>query len=204
MSVILVQCGQCGNQLGFSILDALYSHLKPQGQHSPYSDDMRAFFRPSDDSVEAGLGFFGQSDYDHQNNSTINPSKLIARAICIDTEPKVVNNIYEKSCNKSHLGWEYNHENVLYRHGGAGNNWALGYQMCSGDFLLAIINAIIKEIKLSYINGNGPPLLLIVHSKCKPCVLRPLSFVFYVVNCMQFRFACSVLFSIAKHRHRSN
>jgi len=30
-------------------------------------------------------------------------------------------------------GWGYDLRSVVYRHGGAGNNWALGYQMASSS-----------------------------------------------------------------------
>ena len=49
---------------------------------------------------------------------------------------------------------------MLYRHGGAGNNWAMGYQMCSGDFLDSSINCLRRELECC----DLPPMLLTIHS----------------------------------------
>jgi len=135
MAVIFCQAGQCGNQLGFSILDSLYRHLKP----SDDADHMETFFRES--------------------VSSSRQSRLFARAVCIDTEPKVVNECLSRSKREKHT-WSYHTPNMLYRHGGAGNNWAMGYQMCSGDFLDSSINCLRRELECC----DLPPMLLTIHS----------------------------------------
>jgi tubulin delta len=182
MSVIFVQAGQCGNQLGFALYDTLFKHLWSKGGKGCYNSDLESFFRPNDDSADAGLAFFGKeyasssSDYSHTSQddsnmtkskgsatspSSFNIPKLRARAVCVDTEPKVVTDIYHKSMSSTHqYPWSYSSTNVLYRHGGAGNNWALGYQMLSGEFLQTILNAIKKEIE----ECLSPPIILIIHS----------------------------------------
>ena len=47
-----------------------------------------------------------------------------------------------------------------YRHGGAGNNWALGYQMASGEFLQKSIDLITREIE----HCDYAKTLVIMHS----------------------------------------
>lgn len=135
MSVILCNTGQCGNQLGYCILDSLYEHLKVT--ESGCDDYMENFFRETSSKRNGGMQ---------------------ARAVCIDTEPKVVNECLWRS--KMENKWSYDTANILYRHGGAGNNWAMGYQMCSGDFLDASLNCIRRELEFC----DQPPLLLTVHS----------------------------------------
>ena len=163
MSIINVHTGQCGNQLGFAVLDSLYQHLRNLGTPGEYNTELEAFFRPSDTGFEAGMGFFG--DYYSTNTNAEaagrergSSAKLRARAVCVDTEPKVVNSVYSLSC--ANDGWEYDASNVLYRHGGAGNNWALGYQMCSGTFLEEAICAVRRELEAC----ERAPCLLVSHS----------------------------------------
>ncbi len=153
MSIISVQTGQCGNQLGFALLESLYAHLRTSVTPGEYNAELDSFFRPADSGFDASMGFFG--DYYTDGAS---PVKLRARAVCVDTEPKVVNSIYSRSC--ANAGWEYSSENVLYRHGGAGNNWALGYQMCSGDFLEEALCAVRRELEAC----ERTPCILIEHS----------------------------------------
>ena len=131
MSFIFVDTGQCGNQLGCCILDSLYQHL----QHDPFH--VEAFFRTS-----------------HFKSET----RRYARAVSIDTEPKEINECLQRV--KDRKSWLFDAKSVVYRHGGAGNNWALGYEMCSGDFLETALNCIRRELEMC----NRPPSLLITHS----------------------------------------
>lgn len=117
---VFVETGQCGNQLGFSLLDSLFSHL---------SDC-------NDENADMPLDTF------FHHSSTGKPT---ARAVCLDTEPKVIN----ESLQKAHKGsrWRIDPRSVAYRHGGAGNNWALGYEMASGEFLDTSINLVRRELE---------------------------------------------------------
>jgi tubulin delta len=116
-NTIFVASGQCGNQVGYELINNLYSHLQDD------RDNIDCFFRPS----------------------RANPSKAYARIVCLDTEPKVIQSCMSKS--RANHSWLIDPKSVAYRHGGAGNNWALGYSMCSGDFLEIAINAIRREIE---------------------------------------------------------
>jgi tubulin delta len=163
MSMICVQAGQCGNQVGLSLLNALYDHISPLSVEGNYNAELEAFFRPTDDNPDSRLGFFGDY-YTTPGNSHlnlynyINAPKLKARAVCIDTEPKVVNSIYNTS--RTQRGWEYESMNVLYRHGGAGNNWALGYQMCTGTLLEEALDSVRRELE----QCDRVPFILELHS----------------------------------------
>ena len=134
MSFIFCNVGQCGNQLGYSLLNSVHEHLNVDTA----GDDLESFFRES--------------------STRQNSDRLVARAVCIDTEPKVVNECLWRS--RREADWSLEAGNVVYRHGGAGNNWAMGYQMCSGDFLEASLNCIRRELESCHL----PPLLVTIHS----------------------------------------
>ena len=116
MAVVTINVGQCGNQLGFDVLNSLFDNLKGD------IGDIDVFFRSS------------------------LSERQIARTVCLDTEPKVVLNSIQKSQKKE---WAYDANHCVFRHGGAGNNWAMGYQMCSGEFLEKSIDSI-RFVEISF------------------------------------------------------
>lgn len=85
--------------------------------------------------------------------------RLIARAVCLDTEPKVINSCLALT-NATSSPWQYDRLSVAYQHGGAGNNWSLGYSMLTGDFLDTAINAIRRQLE----HCDAVPCLLFLHS----------------------------------------
>ena len=91
--MITVHAGQCGNQLGYCILDSLYDHIK-QGEDVKALDH---FFRKSEKR-----------------------KKWVARSVCLDTEPKVIHECFERA--KHTKDWIFNESGAAYEHGGAGNN----------------------------------------------------------------------------------
>ncbi|KAJ3298245.1 gamma-tubulin [Borealophlyctis nickersoniae] len=104
--IITLQAGQCGNQIGqefWSLLCAEHG-ISPDGI-------LEEFATEGGDRKDV---FFYQADDDH----------YIPRAILVDLEPRVINNILS-----SPYANLYNPENVFLsaEGGGAGNNWAQGY-----------------------------------------------------------------------------
>ena len=61
---------------------------------------------------------------------------------------------------KRECSWTFDKASLAYRHGGAGNNWALGYSMCSGEFLEASLNCIRRELEYC----ENPTSLVTLHS----------------------------------------
>ena len=141
----------------------------------PDPDDhgMQILFRSNEENVSA--------------NSAGASSRWTARAVCVDTEPKVVLSCMEatkqqqqprqfssskRASNLNHqahyMGWGYDLAGVAYRHGGAGNNWALGYKMAGGgatagsqEFLQQILDGCLRrEIE----RCDNPTALCIIHS----------------------------------------
>ncbi|KAL7413996.1 gamma tubulin [Mrakia frigida] len=104
--IITIQAGQCGNQIGTEFWQRLCA------EHGISKDGiLEDFATEGGDRKDV---FFYQADDEH----------YIPRAILVDTEPRVINNI--KSSPFANL---YNPENIYTTAdgGGAGNNWAMGY-----------------------------------------------------------------------------
>ena len=142
MSCVLVQAGQCGNQLGYAILEKLFSHF----------DDEKLSTSKSNTDKQKEI-FFRYQD----NKKT--QIKYIARAVCFDTEPKVINECVRKA--NINQNWAYDNKSLSYLHGGAGNNWAQGYEMCcSDDFLIKSIDCVRRELEYC----DYSPFLLISQS----------------------------------------
>ncbi|XP_028320705.1 tubulin delta chain isoform X2 [Gouania willdenowi] len=101
MSVVSVQLGQCGNQVGQELFDVLCSDAQ-DGQRNKY----RAI------SCER---FFHQTDR----------GELEARAVLIDMEPKVINRCVSRATKCSR--WSYGSSSHFSQKQGSGNNWANGF-----------------------------------------------------------------------------
>lgn len=96
-SCVFIDTGQCGNQLGYTLLDSLYDHIVPpilKKEFEKVPNDLDFFFRKSR-----------------------NGSKLYSRSVCLDTEPKVINECLTRSRQRSHK-WELDPKSIAYLHGG--------------------------------------------------------------------------------------
>ncbi|TPX35140.1 hypothetical protein SmJEL517_g02387 [Synchytrium microbalum] len=104
--IISLQVGQCGNQIGQEFWAGLCAEhgISPDGI-------LEEFATEGGDRKDV---FFYQADDEH----------YIPRAILLDLEPRVINNILQ-----SRYANLYNPENIFLSTdgGGAGNNWAAGY-----------------------------------------------------------------------------
>lgn len=84
MSVVTIQLGQCGNQTGTDLFDTLINDATTPQLYSNSSSSLNNDYREG--VIER---FFSQSNVPDE---TIN-----ARAVMIDTEPKVINQCYLKA-----------------------------------------------------------------------------------------------------------
>ncbi|CAF1318427.1 unnamed protein product [Adineta ricciae] len=114
MSCIVLQLGQCGNQVGQHVFDTLVednqTHVNAAKSTITNRSSVDEYVRNSLDR------FFIQYD-----------NKLIARALAIDTELKVIEQLTnEKAQAKRH--WHYEKKCVFEGRLGSGNNWACGYR----------------------------------------------------------------------------
>ncbi|KAF7663125.1 hypothetical protein LDENG_00217940 [Lucifuga dentata] len=101
MSIVTVQLGQCGNQVGEELFDIICNAAQ-DGQRKAFSTA----------STER---FF------HQNTHGV----LVARAVLIDMEPKVINHSMIKAAKSGR--WRYGDMSHFSQKQGSGNNWANGY-----------------------------------------------------------------------------
>ncbi|TNN69797.1 Tubulin delta chain [Liparis tanakae] len=101
MSIVTVQLGQCGNQVGYELFDVLCGDAL-EGQRRVYS--------------AAGCERFF-----HQTTR----GELVARAVLIDMEPKVINQSMSRA-SRSGM-WSYGETAHFSQKQGSGNNWANGY-----------------------------------------------------------------------------
>lgn len=108
MSIITVQVGQCGNQIGQCLFSELALEFsKPGGAYG--SSSWLPFFRCNESmSMMKAIR-----------------STPIARSILIDMEPKAVNCVMAQAQAKS---WRYARNRVFLSQSGCGNNWAAGYK----------------------------------------------------------------------------
>ncbi|CAF0785300.1 unnamed protein product [Rotaria sordida] len=114
MSCIILQLGQCGNQVGQCVFDTLIEDNLTHSNQTKLSitndSSINDYIRHSLDR------FFIQYE-----------NKLTARALVIDTELKVIEQLMnEKSQSKRH--WSYEKKCVIEGRLGSGNNWACGYR----------------------------------------------------------------------------
>lgn len=99
MSVVTVQLGQCGIQVGRELFDVLYNDAH-EGQRKNYNTaSCERFF--------------------HQTTN----GELVARAVLIDMEPKVINNSMTAKSDR----WRYGGKSYFCQKEGSGNNWANGF-----------------------------------------------------------------------------
>ncbi|KAH6932914.1 hypothetical protein HPB50_010680 [Hyalomma asiaticum] len=106
MSVLTLQIGQCGNQLGFEFFNVLAQDI---GVGEPETR------RDIDYHSQSAERFF-----------TVDPQGgLLASALLVDTERKAVGTVLKDACNSDK--WHYASGAAYTSAQGAGNNWALGY-----------------------------------------------------------------------------
>ncbi|XP_058416490.1 tubulin delta chain isoform X3 [Diceros bicornis minor] len=128
MSIVTVQLGQCGNQIGFEVFDALFrdSHC-PQGLCSKREN-------------EAYQASCKERFFSEEENGV-----PIARAVLVDMEPKVINQTLSKAAQSGR--WKYGQHSCFCQKQGSGNNWAYGYSVHGPRHEESIMNLIRKEVE---------------------------------------------------------
>jgi tubulin delta len=116
MSVISIQVGQCGNQIGSAFYNKLYEEALTK---SPALSNaiLNTFFN-------------------------VDNQKVVANAVLIDMEPKVVN-----ACLSQRKPWYYDSSSVFCQQEGSGNNWAFGYNIHGVKWRETILDKIRKHIE---------------------------------------------------------
>lgn len=129
MSIVTVQLGQCGNQVGFEVFDTVFNDAHaPQGLCSRRENEAY--------QVSCRERFFREED---------NAGPPVARAVLVDMEPKVIGQTLSRA---AHSGrWRYGPHSHFCQKQGSGNNWAYGYSVHGPKHEEAVMNLIRKEVE---------------------------------------------------------
>lgn len=130
MSVVTVQLGQCGNQVGQELFDVMCS----DGQEAPGkaygSACWERFFHRSSRG-----GKWPVNKHTHKCTSALSArtcspdtrcrcAELVARAVLVDMEPKVIKLSISRAAKSGR--WRYGEASHFSQKQGSGNNWANG------------------------------------------------------------------------------
>ena len=121
MSVVTVQLGQCGNQIGRQLFSTLHddaldvaSRGRRQGSGEAYCQvSLERFFNARDDGARRRAG------------APSSNSNLEARAVLVDMESKAVQQTILEA--EKAGAWTYDRSCTYVQKRGSGNNWASGY-----------------------------------------------------------------------------
>uniref|UniRef100_A0A8D2N6P7 Tubulin delta chain n=1 Tax=Zonotrichia albicollis TaxID=44394 RepID=A0A8D2N6P7_ZONAL len=126
MSIVTVQLGQCGNQIGHELFSALCrdsrgTHgLCSNNENQSYQDSCKErFFCEEESAVPA------------------------ARAVLVDMEPKVISQALSMAASSGH--WRYSSHSHFCQKQGSGNNWANGYCVHGPRHKEAIMELVQRE-----------------------------------------------------------
>ncbi|XP_064459769.1 tubulin delta chain-like [Ornithodoros turicata] len=140
MSIVTLQIGQCGNQLGFDFFRTIAQDIDIG------SKDGHLKKKYCEMSLERFFGRTAEED-------------LVARAVLVDTESKVVSKVLDDACQSN--AWHYDHGASYTRKQGAGNNWASGYFGHAQQGLEEILNTVRKQVEAcDWLSGFLPVLSL--------------------------------------------
>lgn len=119
MSIITVQIGQCGNQVGEKLFETILSDCYDYGTNNKQT-------RPSSSNQnyveESERRFFASED--RINDEDDQSPLLYARSVLVDMESKVVNKLLFNQTNKR---LKFRPGNSFTQKKGSGNNWSYGY-----------------------------------------------------------------------------
>lgn len=144
MSVVTVQVGQCGNQLGASLFQALHEH-SAAAVATTTPENISSSTHDADASTTASTTYNAAASACRRsffrNNGTM------ARAVIVDTEPKVIQRIVTEDSSNSSIGTQRPRSKKIgsnygaksstsrggeARHGGGGGDGAHGWSYDSG------------------------------------------------------------------------
>lgn len=139
MSVVTIQLGQCGNQIGSQFFKTVYNDatasLKSGGKPSNPSSY-------HDASVEK---FFSISDPKATRSSSSSRPRLQARSVLVDMETKVVQQMLLEA--KRNGNWSYDEKCVYTQKKGSGNNWASGYCKHGGQASEELLEMVQRQVE---------------------------------------------------------
>ena len=168
MSVITVQLGQCGNQMGFHFFESLAEALRSATTTPPIKNYVSST-RTRENFVQDLVERFFHERLPPLGASASSQTTHHARAVLVDMESKVVDRVSEEAAsaarqsqrrhlrhgqsgsneedNTESFNWSFNPQRTFCQKMGSGNNWANGYYnygpQCKDD----IVEMVRKEVE---------------------------------------------------------
>jgi tubulin delta len=143
MSIINIQVGQCGNQIGEKLFETIISDCFESSQSwSKKALDTQSLLKTLNQDYidECKKRFFIEtSEGKSESNS------LIARSLLIDMESKVVNKLLRRPMTS--VPWKYRDSNSYTQKKGSGNNWSFGYCVNGPKSGTKIMELVRKEVE---------------------------------------------------------
>ncbi|KAJ7397611.1 Tubulin delta chain [Pitangus sulphuratus] len=127
MSIVTVQLGQCGNQVGPEVFQSLCSDI--HGTHGLCSREENQSYQDA-----CKERFFWEEE---------GSGVPVARAVLVDMEPKVISQTLSMAARSG--CWKYNHQSHFCQKQGSGNNWANGYSVHGPRHKESIMDLVQKE-----------------------------------------------------------
>ncbi|XP_053382709.1 tubulin epsilon chain-like [Mercenaria mercenaria] len=119
---IVVQVGQCGNQIGCRFWDLALREHATVNKHGTYDESLSSFFRNVDSRFDDPANI-------PLDRGTGKIKSLKARAVLVDMEEGVVSEMM-----KGPLREVFDFKQLLTDVSGAGNNWAVGHKMYGSQY----------------------------------------------------------------------
>lgn len=123
--IISLQAGQCGNQIGSAFWQTISE------EHG--IDASGSYIGTSDTQLERVGVYYSEGS----------EGRYVPRAVLLDLEPGVLNNIKSGS-----LGSMFRPDNFVYGQSGAGNNWAKGHYTEGAELIESVLDVVHKEIEM--------------------------------------------------------
>ncbi|KAL4648518.1 tubulin delta chain isoform X1 [Arapaima gigas] len=128
MSIVSVQLGQCGNQVGQELFGVLSSDSLEAQRQCPGA--------PGKDYRDCALErFFSQE----------RTGASCARAVLVDMEPKVISHTIATAAKSG--TWKYEDESYFCQKQGSGNNWANGFCVHGPRHEEAVCNLVQRQVE---------------------------------------------------------
>ncbi|XP_061073792.1 tubulin delta chain [Conger conger] len=108
MSIVTVQLGQCGNQVGQELFDVISNDTHDAQRYKP-------------SALGKAYHVCSQERFLHESIT----GELSARAVLIDMEPKVITQTMATAAKSGR--WKYGDQSFFCQKQGSGNNWANGF-----------------------------------------------------------------------------
>ena len=134
LMLLLLQIGQCGNQVGETLLEKLFEATAAVDPSNPSAQTDCYFARNLYFRLSPGRRSTAEdtaattTTTGATTGTTTNTLSWQSRALAIDTETKVIRSL-SQSGGHADRQWRYNEKNCICQKAGSANNWAFGYAL---------------------------------------------------------------------------